>query len=101
MNERTTYSNSLFYFLAGGLAGAGVALLVAPQTGKLTRSMMQRRLRETADSARHLKDRVVSRGEEIGEEAAHRVTDAASALAGRGSRKVRPREEVSVSAAFA
>jgi len=87
MNERTTYA-WLFGFLAGGLAGASVALLLAPQSGKATRVAMQGKLRETADSARGLKDRAVRRGEEIREEASRRVGAAASALAGNGADKV-------------
>jgi gas vesicle protein len=79
-----SYSTQMFCFLAGGLAGAAVTLLLAPQSGKATRETMRRTLRETADSARELKDRVVRGGGEIREEAAHRVTAAASALAGHG-----------------
>jgi gas vesicle protein len=93
MNDRTSYLTSVLCFLAGSLAGAGVALLLAPQAGHVTREMMRRRLRDTADSARHVKDRVVRRGEEVGEEAAHRLSDAAAALAGRGPRKALAPEE--------
>jgi len=89
MNDRNSYVPSLFSFLAGTLAGAGVALLLAPQTGKATRAMLRQQLRDTADSARTLKDGVVRRGEELRGEATHRVTDAASALAGHGPRKPR------------
>jgi gas vesicle protein len=85
MNHRTTYLSSLLCFLAGGLAGAGVALLLAPQSGEATREAVRRTLRETDDSARGLKDRVVRRGEEIRDEATRRVGAAASALAGNGA----------------
>jgi gas vesicle protein len=88
MNDRTTYSTWMFCFLAGGLAGASVALLLAPQSGKATREAMGRKLRETGDSARGLKDRVVRRGEEIRSEATRRVGAAASALAGNGADEV-------------
>jgi len=87
MNDRAAYFTSAFYFLVGAVTGAGVALLVAPQAGEITRDMMRRKLHDSADSARQLKDRVVRRGTEVGEEAAHRVTDAASALAGRSLRQ--------------
>jgi hypothetical protein len=46
---------------------------------------MRRTLRETADSARGLKDRVVLRGEEVRDETARRVGAVASALAGNGA----------------
>ena len=85
MNDRTTYSTRTFCFLAGALAGASVALLLAPQSGKATREAMRRKLRETEDSARGLKDRVVRRGEEVRDEAARRAGAAASALAGNGA----------------
>jgi gas vesicle protein len=85
MNDRTTYSSWMLSFLVGGLAGASVALLLAPQSGKVTREAMRRKARETADSARGLKDRVVRRGEEVRDEAERRVGAAASALAGNGT----------------
>jgi gas vesicle protein len=88
MNDRMTYSAWMFCFLAGGLAGASVALLLAPQSGKATREAIPRKLRETADSARALQDRVVRRGEEVRDEAARRVGAAASALAGNGADEV-------------
>jgi gas vesicle protein len=85
MSHRTSYLNPVLCFLAGSLAGAGVALLLAPQSGKDTREAVRRTLRETDDSARELKDRVVRRGEELRGEAARRVGAAASALAGNGA----------------
>ncbi len=85
MNDRTTYSAWIFCFLAGGLAGASAALLLAPQSGKATREAIPRKLRESADSARAFQDRVVRRGEEVRDEATRRVSAAASALAGNGA----------------
>jgi gas vesicle protein len=88
MNDHTSYFASMFYFLAGAVVGGGVALLVAPQAGKLTRELLQRKMRDTAESARDLKDQVIRRGEEIRDEAAHRATDVATALAGHTPRKM-------------
>jgi hypothetical protein len=82
MNERT----SIVVFLAGGVAGAVLALLLAPQSGPMTRNRIRRTLRETADSARALTDRVVERGEELGAEVTQRVQDAGSTLAGHRPR---------------
>ena len=79
----TTYSAMTFSFLAGGLAGATVALLLAPQAGRVTRQIMRRKLSDTADSARELKGRAIRRGQQLREEATHRVEGAASALAGK------------------
>ena len=111
MNDHTSdctfhgpsYSGLAFSFLAGGVAGAAVALLLAPQSGKVTREVMGRKMNEGADSARALKDRMIDkmneatasardlkdrairRGQEIREEATYRVEGAASALAGKSS----------------
>ena len=96
-----SYSAMTFSFLAGGIAGATVALLLAPQSGKVTRQIMGRKLNDAADSARELKgrmgeklseaaesarelkDRAIRRGQAVREEATHRVEGAASALAGQ------------------
>jgi gas vesicle protein len=85
MNERIAYSTCLLYFLAGGVAGVSAGLLLAPKSGKVTREAMRSKLRETADTTRDLKDRVVRQGEQVREEAARRVGAAASALAGNGT----------------
>jgi gas vesicle protein len=85
MNSRTW----IICFLAGGMTGATLALLLAPQSGDETRESVRRKLRDTADSARDLTERVVQRGEEIRDEAARRVQDAGSALAGHRAPKTR------------
>jgi gas vesicle protein len=100
-----SYSALILSFLAGGITGATIALLLAPRSGKVTREIMGRKLNDTADSARELKgrmvdklndaadsarelkDRAIRRGQEIREEATHRVEGAASALAGKPGQK--------------
>ena len=82
MNARSPYLLSTLGFLAGGIAGAGIALLLAPQSGKATRQMMVRKVSGSADSVRSFGDRMVTRGEEIWDETAHRVGNAAAALSG-------------------
>ncbi len=81
MNSRMFVS-----FLAGGVAGAAIALLLAPQSGDAARERIRRRVRDTADAALDLKERVLERGEEIRDEGARRVHEAGSALAGRRPR---------------
>jgi gas vesicle protein len=87
VRESSPLLSSTLWFLAGGLAGAGIGLLLAPHSGKATRQMMARRASEGADSARRLRDRVVSRGEELWDEATQGVGEAASAFAGAVERK--------------
>ena len=113
---QTPYSTWALCFLAGGLAGASAALLLAPQSGRDTRKAMRRQLQESTDSARglrdravdsardmkdravdsarnavdsarNMKDRAVRRGEEVRDEATRRVGAAAHALAGDGDGK--------------
>ena len=102
-----SYSALTLSFLAGGIAGATAALLLAPRSGKATREIMGRKLNDAADSARdlkgrvveklsdaadsarELKDRAIRRGQEIREEATYRVEGAASALAGKTGPKER------------
>lgn len=59
MNERTDYLTWFCCFLAGGIAGAGTALLLVPEVRRKTRGRMGRRLRRAARVARELGNRVV------------------------------------------
>jgi len=87
MNGRSPYLLATLGFLAGGIAGAGITLLLAPQSGKATREMMVRKFDGGVDSVRALKDRVVARGEDAWDEATQRAGDVASALSGTLDRK--------------
>ena len=68
---------SVAWFLAGAAAGAAVALLYAPKTGKDTRKLLHRTSREGREavesSGKELMDRgkeLYDRGRKIAEEAA-------------------------------
>ena len=98
MNDRMAYGTSVLCFLAGGIAGAAAALLLAPQSGRTTRETMARKMGDTAESARGMRDRAMQKGGEIWGEATSRVSDAASALAGSDGRKVGGRLDKSPSA---
>ena len=89
-----SYSALTFSFLAGGIAGAAAALLLAPQSGKLTRGLMGRKLNDAAGSARDLKGRAIRQGQELREEATQRVAGAASALAGKAGPEGRGKEDL-------
>jgi gas vesicle protein len=90
MHEQKDYATWMLFFAAGALAGAGGALLFAPQSGRDTRGRMGRRLRRAGRSARDLTDRVIRHGEELGNEAVRRAADASAALAGNGGDTVKP-----------
>jgi gas vesicle protein len=87
MNDRVPYATPILCFVAGGIAGATAALLLAPQSGRATRESMARRVGKSADSVREMKDRVLQKGGEVWEETAARVGDAAAALAGADGNK--------------
>ena len=93
MNERPPYLSSMFCFLAGGLAGAGLSLLLAPRSGRATRQIMASKMSGSADSVRELRDRVVARGEEVWQEAAHRVGEVGAALSASVGRKTGKQSE--------
>jgi gas vesicle protein len=90
MHDRTDYVNALMFFVAGALAGAGGALLLAPQSGRDTRGRLGRRLRRAGRSARDLTEKVVRRGEELGAATVRRVEEASAVLAGNGGEPSAP-----------
>lgn len=64
---RTT--EKVLWFLIGASAGAGVALLYAPRSGKDTRKFIRRRAEDAKDSlvetGEHIKDTLVEKSEGI------------------------------------
>jgi gas vesicle protein len=50
VDHHTSHLTRMFYFLAGSVIGASVALLLAQKSGKVTREIMGQKLRDTADS---------------------------------------------------
>jgi gas vesicle protein len=91
MNDRTVACTSPFSlmlcFVAGGVAGASVALLLAPQSGRVSREKMRRELNDGAGSAREFKKLLIRRGQKVRNAARHRVDGAVSALSGdRGAK---------------
>ena len=66
-------SGIILSFLLGGLAGAALAILFAPRSGEETREMLGEKLREGAERGRNLRDRAVSKGREVLDDAAEYV----------------------------
>jgi gas vesicle protein len=71
------YPPNLLTFLLGSLAGASLALLFAPQSGRATRHTMRRRVRDGVDAARDLGQRVSRRGRELARETERTMDDVA------------------------
>lgn len=68
-------SGVILSFLLGGLTGAALAILFAPRSGRETRELLSERLRDGTERGRDFRDRVVSRGREIIDEASDFVHD--------------------------
>lgn len=58
-------SGVILSFLLGGLTGAALAILFAPRSGRETREMLGERLRDGTERGREFRERVVTRGREI------------------------------------
>jgi gas vesicle protein len=67
--QRTNTTDYVASFLVGGLVGAGVALLFAPQSGSELRGLIGEKVREGGDRGRVLKERVVERSRELVDDA--------------------------------
>lgn len=63
--DRNGASGVILSFLLGGLAGAALAILFAPRSGKETRDMLGEKVREGAERGREFREKAVSRGREI------------------------------------
>jgi len=50
-NQSTSFGGTFLAFAIGALAGAGLALLYAPRSGKDTRELISRRTRELKEQA--------------------------------------------------
>lgn len=67
--EQPNPSSVILSFLVGGLAGAALAVLFAPRTGKETRDMLGERIRDGQKRGKDLKERAVGGAREFIDEA--------------------------------
>jgi gas vesicle protein len=67
MERNSGYATS---FVLGGLIGAGLALVLAPRSGRETRALIATRARDGALRGRELKDRVVEKSRALADDAA-------------------------------
>lgn len=85
-DDRSGASGIILSFLMGGLAGAALALLYAPRSGRETREQLSERLRDSAERGREIKDRVVSKGRQAIDDAGDYIERQRGALGSQRER---------------
>ena len=76
MSDRDDFGAFLIGFVVGGLTGAMVALLFAPQSGEETRAVIKEKSIELRDKAAQQAELVASKAEKLAEEAKVRSKEA-------------------------
>ena len=75
MSDRDDLSSFLLGFIIGGLTGAVVSLLLAPQSGEETRAVIREKAIEIKDRASETVDEAYARAEEAAAEARARAEE--------------------------
>jgi gas vesicle protein len=97
MSERDEFGAFLVGFIVGGLTGAVVALLFAPQSGEETRALIKDKSIELRDKAQVGAEEALARAEELAADARRRadeLTKEARARANELASEVRERGTV-------
>jgi gas vesicle protein len=84
MSDRDEFGAFLVGFIVGGLSGAVVALLFAPQTGEETRALIKDKSIELRDKAQMSAEEAIARAEAAAADARARADDLARQLRERG-----------------
>ena len=85
MSDRDEFGAFLVGFIVGGLTGAVVALLFAPQSGEETRALIKDRSIELRDKAQHTAEETLARAEAAAQEARARADELAKQVKERGT----------------
>ena len=80
-------SESLVWFIAGAAIGASIALLYAPQSGRDTRRLIERKTRQGRDAVADIGRDLADKGRDLYEKG-RRVADDAADLFERGRKLV-------------
>jgi gas vesicle protein len=84
MSDRDEFGAFLVGFIVGGLTGAVVALLFAPQSGEETRALIKDKSIELRDKASASAEEVIARAEAAAAEARTRAEELAKEVRTRG-----------------
>lgn len=85
MSDRDEFGAFLVGFIVGGLTGAVVALLFAPQSGEETRALIKDKSIELRDKAQHSAEETLARAEAAAQEARARADELARQLREKGT----------------
>lgn len=88
MSDRDEFGAFLVGFIVGGLSGAVVALLFAPQSGEETRALIKDKSIELRDRAQITAEEAIARAEAAAAEARARADELARQLRERGQTMV-------------
>lgn len=84
MSDRDEFGAFLVGFIVGGLSGAVVALLFAPQSGEETRALIKDKSIELRDKAQISAEEAIARAEAVAADARARADELARQLRERG-----------------
>ena len=101
MSDRDEFGAFLVGFIVGGLSGAVVALLFAPQSGEETRALIKDKSIELRDKAQISAEEAIARAEAAAADARARADELARQLRDRGQgvvEDVRERSKTAVDA---
>jgi gas vesicle protein len=84
MSDRDEFGAFLVGFIVGGLSGAVVALLFAPQSGEETRALIKDKSIELRDKAQITAEEAIARAEAAAADARARADELARQLRERG-----------------
>jgi len=93
MSDRDEFGAFLVGFIVGGLTGAVVSLLMAPQSGEETRALIKDKSIELRDKAQISAEEALARAEAAAAEARARADEIAMQLKERGSQVVSTAKE--------
>lgn len=88
MSDRDDFGAFLIGFVVGGLTGAVVALLFAPQSGEETRTYIKEKSIELRDKAAEQAELVASKAEQLAEDAKVRGKEAVETVKARSKEAV-------------
>lgn len=94
MSDRDDLGSFLSGMVIGGLIGAAVALLLAPQSGEETRTIIREKSIELKDKAAETAEEARHRAEELSAEARHRAEELATEARHRADDLVKRGQEV-------